>query len=143
MKRITIWISWLALACLATTAAAQPPEPSFMRALFPPELIMRHAREIGLTPEQRSAITSAVSKTQASTLELQWDMQDAARSLGELVSQARIDEEAALDAAARVMEIEGKVKRSHLRLLIRIKNQLDAVQQDQLRALRSAGNIAR
>ncbi len=56
---------------------------------------MRLAREIGLTPEQRSAITSAVSETQASTLELQWDMQDAARSLGKLVSRTRVDEEAA------------------------------------------------
>ncbi len=104
---------------------------------------MRLAREIGLTPEQRSAITSAVSETQASTLELQWDMQDAARSLGKLVSRTRVDEETALDAAARVMEIEGKVKRSHLGLLIRIKNLLDAAQQNQLCALRSAGSAAR
>jgi len=41
----------------------------------------------------------------------------------------RIDEKAALAAAEGVMSIEGQVKRSHLGLLIQIRNQLDPDQQ--------------
>lgn len=129
---------WLTLLLLASPASAEDPPP-FMRELYPPELIMRHGRDIGLSEAQRKAITQAVAETQATTLELQWDMQDAAQTLAELVSQDRVNEEAALEAAARVMEIEGRVKRAHLGLLIRIKNQLTPDQQQRLGQLRAKG----
>jgi Spy/CpxP family protein refolding chaperone len=141
MHAMAAMTATLALALLlfgASPALAQGPEPEFMQQLYPPELIMRHGREIGLRPEQRKAITSAVAKTQATTLELQWDMQDAAQALSRLMSAERIDRTAAIDAAASVMELEGRVKRAHLGLLIDIKNQLDAEQQDRLRELRAA-----
>ena len=124
---------------LPTLAWAQPPEPEFMKALFPPELIMRHGREVGLSKDQRRAITDAVVKTQAKTLELQWDMQDAAQSLAALITKDRVDEKSALAVAAQVMEIEGRVKRAHLGLLIQIKNQLEPEQQKKLRELREGG----
>ena len=129
---------WLTLLLLASPASAEDPPP-FMQELYPPELIMRHGRDIGLSEAQRKAITQAVAETQATTLELQWDMQDAAQTLAELVSQDRVNEEAALEAAARVMEIEGRVKRAHLGLLIRIKNQLTPDQQQRLGQLRAKG----
>jgi len=127
---------WLTLLLLASPSSAEDPPP-FMQQLYPPELIMRHGRDIALTEAQRKAITQAVAETQATTLELQWDMQDAAQTLTELVSQDRVDEGAALEAAARVMEIEGRVKRAHLGLLIRIKNQLSPDQQQRLGQLRA------
>lgn len=128
----------LLLALFAVSAAAEP-QPPFMNELFPPELIMRHGRDIGLSKEQRSAITSAVGETQAQTLELQWEMQDAAQSLAKQLRASRVDEAAALDVVGRVMDIEGQVKRAHFRLLIRIKNSLSAEQQQQLRDLRARG----
>ena len=42
----------------------------FMRALFSPELIMQHQREIGLRPEQQQAIQEAMMATQGHFLEL-------------------------------------------------------------------------
>lgn len=129
-------ITTILLIGLAPTAPAEE-LPPFMDALFPPELIMRHGREVGLEPSQRKAITKAVGETQAKTLELQWEMQDAAQALAELVRETKVDEKAAIAAARRVMEIEGRVKREHLGLLIRIKNVLDARQQEALRALRA------
>ena len=95
---------------------------------------------LGVRAEQREAITKAVTSTQAETLKLQWDMQEAAQELAALVRRDRIDEKAALDAAARVMDIESRVKLAHMSLLIRIKNQLDPDQQKQLRALRAKGS---
>jgi Spy/CpxP family protein refolding chaperone len=137
MTRFTIsLLGLLGLLGLPLAAAAEEPPP-FMKGLYPPDLIMRHARDVALSADQREAITEAVTATQKQTLELQWDMQEAARTLGELVGQQRVDEEAALEAATRVMEIEGRVKRAHLGLLIRIKNQLSPEQQEQLGRLRA------
>ncbi len=76
-------------------------------------------------------------ETSRSVLELQWDMQDAAQTLTHLVGETKVDEKAAIAAAARVMAIEGRVKREHLSLLIRIKNVLNARQQKELHALRT------
>ena len=138
MNRMSKPALWLTLLLLASPASAED-APAFMQELYPPELIMRHGRDVGLSDAQRKAITGAVAETQATTLELQWDMQEAAQTLAELVRQDRVDEEAALEAAARVMEIEGRVKRAHLGLLIRIKNQLSPDQQRSLEQLRAKG----
>jgi len=138
MKRTANVVGYaLALVLVAAGVGSETPPPPFMNELYPPELIMRHGREIELTPEQREAIGGFVKETQAETFDLQWEMQAAAQSLTEAMSRDEVDEKTALDAATSVMAIEGKVKRAHLRLLIRIKNRLTKAQQQKLRALRA------
>ncbi len=129
-------IACLASSAMSLTAFAKEPDPAFMQHVYLPELVMRHASDIGLTKKQRRAVTEAVKETQGQTLELGWDMQEAARELGKLMSQTRVDREATLAAAKRVMEIEVQVKYAHMGLLIAIKNALEPEQQKQLRALR-------
>ena len=132
------WLLGLALLAGSPPAGAQGAheEPPFMRELYPPDLVMTHAGEIGLSDAQRGAITRAVQETQGIAVELRWEMVEAARALGELMSRAPVPEEEALAQASRVMELETRVKRSHLRMLIRIKNALEPAQQQQLQALR-------
>ncbi|MGH0030429.1 MAG: Spy/CpxP family protein refolding chaperone [Myxococcota bacterium] len=125
---------FVVVASLAQAAAAD--DPPFMRHLFPPELLMRNQHEIGLSDEQRSTITGAIRETQGSVLEIEWAMQDEARKLGELLAAERVDAEAALAQVARVLDLEGQVKRAHMGLLIRIKNTLDPEQRSKLDALR-------
>lgn len=117
---------------------AQPPggEPAIFRELYPPELVMEHQRELKLTPEQREAITGAIKGMQGEVLDLQWQMQDEMKKLGELLRAERVDESGALAQAEKLMTLEQKIKKHHLTLLIRIKNELDAVQQQKLRELR-------
>lgn len=133
-----LWLACAALALSLTAARAESEEPPFMQSVYPPDLVMRNARQIELRPEQRQAITKAIQTTQASVVELEWEMQDAAAELTREMDQARIDPTAALAAAERVMSIEGQVKRAHLGLLIQIKNQLDPEQQAKLQAIRDA-----
>ena len=139
MIRNSMMISTIAILLIgvAFNSFADPNEPDFMKQLFPPELVMRHASEMDLRKSQRKAITKAVIDTQAATIEIGWDMQDAAVRLERLINQTSIDEEAAMAAAVRVMELEVKVKRAHMRLLIQIKNQLDPAQQEKLLHLRA------
>ncbi len=125
------------LLALSPTALAQPPgDDPVMRSLFPPELVMENQREIGLRPEQREAITDSIRETQGEVLDVQWQLKDAHQHLAELLGARPIDETDALAQAEKVMSLEQEVKKRHIRLLIRIKNQLDPEQQARLRELR-------
>jgi len=142
--RLTAALTALLLTGIAGSGSAQqrspggPGEPAFMAQLFPPDLIMRHATEIGLTEDQRKSISQAVSETQAEVFDLQWTMQDASAALTEQLRRETVDEAAALASAQRVMETEVRIKRAHLRMLIRIRNSLQPEQRGRLEALRSA-----
>jgi Spy/CpxP family protein refolding chaperone len=110
--------------------------PAFLNQLFMPELIMRYQDEIGLTNEQRDAITQAMADAQKKMVELQWQTEAASKKLGDALSESNIDEAAALAEADRVMTLEQQMKKTHLALLIRIKKVLTPSQQAKLRELR-------
>lgn len=124
--------------------APQPQRSDPMEdALFAPELVMQHQRAIGLTAEQRTAVTDAVKALQAQVVDFQWTMQEEQQKLTELLGQPTVAEATALAQVDRVLEIERQIKRTHLAALIRIKNTLSAEQQQQLRGLRRSVPLAR
>jgi hypothetical protein len=133
--RLILATSVLVIAMTAPTFAKDP-DPAFMKMLYPPELVMKNHRAIDLGRDQRKAITAAIQKTQASTVDLSWSMQDAATMLTDEMAKTRVNPDVALKAAESVMTIEGQVKRAHLRLLIEIKNTLSEEQQKKLDAIR-------
>ena len=57
------------------------------------------------------------------------------RKLRDLLEVPFIDENAAMAQAERIAELEGRMKRLHLRLLIRINNNLTHDQQEALRTI--------
>lgn len=138
---------WMAAFLLVVTTAAAhaqmpgPPRfggpPAFLNQLFVPEMIMRNQEELGLTDEQREAITQAMADAQKKLVELQWQFEKASKKLGDTLGGANIDENAALAEAERVMNLELQMKKTHLGLLIRIKNLLTPSQQAKLRELRA------
>ncbi len=130
-------VTWFLLCLAAPPAAAQTAAPDPMaQYLFPPELVMQHQQRIGLTPHQRTVITDALGKTQASILKLQWEIQTESERLIELVAASPVDEAAALAQVDRVLAVERQIKRQHLSLLIRIRNTLTKQQQTRLKSLR-------
>jgi Spy/CpxP family protein refolding chaperone len=138
MKRVTPW-AVLAVLVLARTARAQPPAAApdpLAPHVFPPELVMRHATEIGLDDRQRAAIKDAVVKTQARVMEQQWDLQPEAEKMARLLQASPVDEAAVLAQADKVMALEREVKKAHLALLVRIKNLLTEAQRQKLTELR-------
>ena len=118
-------------------AAATPfgPDP-LAQELFPPELVMANQQAIRLTDSQRSAIQAAMRDTQSRFVELQFAVSGEMEKLARLLASPSIDEAAALEQVDRVLAAERQIKRAQLGLMIRIKNQLTAEQQAELRALR-------
>jgi Spy/CpxP family protein refolding chaperone len=110
--------------------------PSFLGELFQPALVMQHQKEIALRDEQRAAISAALKDTHARVVDLEWEIQGASQALESLMRPERIDEKAALAEVERLMRAEQEVKKAHLSLLIRVKNQLTAEQQRVLRTKR-------
>jgi Spy/CpxP family protein refolding chaperone len=146
--RMTLALCFVGVAILLNPAAAQPSEPpmeggppgmggpSFLQNVFPPGLIMRHQSEIGLTDAQRQAITKQMEETEKALVSMQWDVERESEKLGKLLAAGHVDEAAALRQADLVMSAEERLKKAHLTLLIRIKNELTPAQQEKLRQLR-------
>lgn len=136
---MTRWVlGALAVVVLAPGLAAQDRrgEEAFARAVFDPQLVLRHAREIGLTATQRRTILDELRTAQTDLAPLQVDLTEPAMELIELLEQPRPDEAAVLARTEQVLRIENRVKLRQTALLVRIKSVLTAEQQNRLRALR-------
>ena len=126
----------LFVAIVPRTHAQQPGHDPIAENLFAPELVMRHAADLGLEERQRTAIKDAIQKAQSRFVDSQWDLQAETERMVRLLQARPVDEGAVLAQADRVMNLEREVKKTHLGLLVRIKNVLTAAQQDKLVALR-------
>ncbi|MEO7971405.1 MAG: hypothetical protein ABI698_08905 [bacterium] len=125
----------------APARAPQPPQPPMDPlgdVMFPPELIMGHARELGITDEQKTFMRGEIQKTTTRFLELQWQLQDAMEALHQTMKGNAVDEQQALSQLEKVLDTERQIKRLHFGMGIRLKNQLTADQQDKLRGMRMA-----
>lgn len=129
----------LSLAFAAPVAAQDDPGKRIEAQVFPPELVMRHARAINLTTEQRKQIGDAVSSAQRELIDLQWELNDAADALASALEAPRVDEAPTLASLDRVLDLERQVKRRQMALVIRIKNLLTPTQQGRLKELRAQG----
>ena len=133
----------LILLCASPALRAQPPQPPgqdpIAQNVFPPEVIMRYAGDIGLDERQRTAVREAVKNAQGKFLDAQWQLQEESEKLVRLLQVKPIDEPAALGQADRVMGLEREVKKTQLGLLVRLKNLLTEAQERKLTELRRKG----
>jgi Spy/CpxP family protein refolding chaperone len=116
----------------------QPPMDPLGDVMFPPEMIMGHARELGITDDQKIFMRGEIQKTTTRFLELQWQLQDAMEALHQTMKGNTVDEQQALSQLEKVLDTERQIKRLHFGLGIRLKNQLTAEQQEKLRGMRMA-----
>jgi Spy/CpxP family protein refolding chaperone len=118
-----------------TPRPPHPPMDPLGDAMFPPDLIMQHQRELALTDEQKAFMRSEINKTTTRFNELQWQLQDAMEALHETMKANVVDEQQALAQLNRVLDGEREIKTLHMQLAIRIKNKLTPEQQEKLRAM--------
>src|SRR2546425_13254266 len=60
-----------------------PPMDPLGEAMFPPEMIMQHTRELNLTDAQKQFMRAEIQKATTRFNELQWQLQDAVEALHE------------------------------------------------------------
>jgi len=114
-----------------------PPPPDLADAMFPPEMIMQHARELNLTSEQKTFMRDEIQKTTTRFNDLQWQLQDAMEALHETMKANRVNEQQALAQLNKVLDAEREIKTLHMGMAIRIKNKLTPDQQMKLQTMRS------
>lgn len=114
-----------------------PPNPDpLAHLMFPPDLIMGHARQLGLTDEQKAYMRGEIQRTTTSFNELQWRLQDQMELLHEAMKSTSVNEQQALAQLDKVLDIEREIKRLHIGLAVRLKNRLTSEQQEQLHKMR-------
>lgn len=112
-----------------------PPDP-LAHLMFPPDMILGHARQLNLTEEQKTFMRAEVQKATATFQDLQWKLQDQQELLHEAMKSTSVNEQQALAQLDRVLEIEREIKRLHIGLAVRLKNRLTPDQQEQLHKMR-------
>ena len=117
------------------------PDP-LAEVMFPPDLIMGHARQLKLSDEQKGFMRGEIQRTMGSFHELQWKLQDQMEILHEMLKATTVNEEQALAQLNRVLDAEREIKRLHVGLAVRIKNRLTPEQQEQLHRMRMGGHPA-
>lgn len=114
----------------------RPPQDPLSEAMFPPELVMQHQRELQLTDAQKTFMREEIQQTTTRFNELQWQLQDSVEALGETMKSNAVNEQLALSQLDKVLDTEREIKRLHIGMAIRIKNKLTAEQQTKLQEIK-------
>src|SRR5713226_9675667 len=112
-----------------------PPMDPLGDAMFPPEMIMQHTRDLNLTDEQKTFMRAEINRTTTRFNELQWQLQDAMEALHTAMKENTVNEQQALQQLDKVLDTEREIKRLHFGLAISIKNKLTVEQQTKLHAM--------
>ena len=104
--------------------------------LFPPEMVLQNQAAIGLSNDQQASINKAVGEMQASVATAKARVQGASVKLRSLLSEPRVDANAALEQVDSILGVEREVNRSQFVLMIKVKNILTPEQQAKLNQLR-------
>ncbi len=127
MRSVRILIVSVLLAAAGAASAQQSAQPSadpIGDNFFPPELVMAHQQDIHLSDAQRDSIVAAVAGAQQRATELQWKLQNEVDKMITLVRQPAVNEEQVLAQLDKVLAVEREIKRLHLTVVVRIRNQL-------------------
>jgi len=136
MKRHLIVLSFAFVCGLSWGQSPQASDDPIAGQLFPPELVMQYHQEIGLTADQSKSLRDEIQKAQAKFMDMQWSMQSEREKLVLLLKARPVDESAVLAQLDKVLDREREIKKTQISLLIRVKNQLTAEQQNKLTELR-------
>ena len=146
MRRIGLLVGMTILGAglLLTVGFAQgphgqrPQDDPLAEYVFPPELVMQHQREIGLTDEQKAFLRGEIQRVSLRFTELQWQIQDSMEGLVSTLKTESVNEQQALTQLDKILDTEREIKHLHVSLAVRIKNRLTPEQQAKLQALKQA-----
>jgi hypothetical protein len=106
--------------------------------LFPPSQIMRQQEKLKLTNKQINSIKTEMRTFQSGIVDIQWDLNSTQAQLNKELAKNKIDLKNSMTLMEKVLLAESKLKKSHMSLLIKIRN---ALSEDQIKILRSNPNL--
>src|SRR6266581_5227735 len=74
----------------------QPPDDPLADVMFPPDMIMQHQRQLGLTDEQKTFMRTEINRVSARFNDLQWQLQDAMEALHDSMKANPVNEQQAM-----------------------------------------------
>jgi Spy/CpxP family protein refolding chaperone len=134
----------LTVAFASAQQSTHPPQSTpghdpLAQFIFPPELVMQHQREIGLTAEQKTFLRGEIQRVTLRFTELQWQLQDAMEGLASGMKESSVNEQQAMAQLDKILDTEREIKHLHIGLAIRIKNKLTPEQQSKLQGMKRMG----
>ena len=106
------------------------------KAFFSPEIVMQNQQAIDLTEAQRNSISKEMQSAQSEFMTLQWELEKETEKFKTLIQKEKPAEAEVLGQLERMLQIENKIKKRQINLLIRIKNLLSHEQQEILQRLK-------
>ena len=128
----------LVVACFAFGAAqaAEPRADVFKGKLFPPNVILEHQSELGLSKAQFTEIRKTVVELQGNIAEHEWDVREAYQNIMAELDQSPIDQDTVLEHVGAALRAENEVKKLQVAMLIKLKNLLTDEQVTYLESVR-------
>jgi len=137
MKTLLSIFTTALLLCGQTLWAQKQQQPDmFADSFFAPELLLQQAEAIGLTDDQLTSIQSALEKAQPRFQDLNLRLEKEKDALVALTRKDQVKEKAAIDQLDKMLDIERELRRTHVALMITLKNKLTAEQLAKLKEIR-------
>ena len=124
------------LTCLVWRVAAENAADPVAKYFYPPGLVRMTREALKLTEEQQAALQEALEQAHSRSAEFQARLNGARQKLEDLVKADKLDEEAVLKQAGRVMDLERDLKMAQVVLLVKIRSTLTLEQQTKLKELK-------
>ena len=116
-------------------------QDTFQKELFSTNLVLKYRSDIDLSDQKIVNVKKTHSDHISEFNSIKWDLDAELVVLNKLLSSYKVDETSSLAQMEKVMELEDKLKRIRLKMLIKIKNELNKSQQKKLKELRTDKDI--
>ena len=127
----------LALTWAAALARAQDLPGPLLEQFFPPDLVRMAQPALHLTDEQEATLQDALDRVEPHLAETRKLLEKANGTLSEMVKPEKLDNDAVMEQADRVLRLQTETQRATLALLLRIREILTPEQQAKLREFKS------
>ena len=131
-------LAGICLLLLTSVAAGQGQggqKDVFKGKLFPPNIILEHQDELGLSKEQFTAIRVAVVEVQSNVAGHEWDLREAYQRVLSGLDDSPIDEDMVLENVEAALLAENQVKKMQVAMLIKLRNLLTYEQVEYLQSV--------
>lgn len=124
MKKGMLLLLLVASFAVGAAVAAEPRPDVFKGKLFPPNVILEHQAELGLSKQQFTEIRKTVVELQGNVAEHEWDVREAYQNIMAELDKSPIDQGRVLEHVGAALRAENEVKKLQVTMLIKLKNLL-------------------